>query len=153
MKPKINISLAGLDDAADILSLQKLAYQSEAHIYNDYSIPPLIQTLGEIKSQFNDHTFLKATESRKIIGSVRGYESNGTCYIGRLIVHPEKQNQGIGTILMNKIESNYNDAERFEIFTGSKSPKNIHIYHQLGYTVFKSEKLSNTLTLIYLEKK
>jgi hypothetical protein len=38
------IEQAGVEDAGEILRLQKLAYQSEARIYNDYTIPPLLQT-------------------------------------------------------------------------------------------------------------
>lgn len=33
---------------------------SEAEIYNDYAIPPLTQTLEEMKLEFENHVFLKA---------------------------------------------------------------------------------------------
>jgi hypothetical protein len=35
------ISPAAVDDAEAILALQRLAYQSEAAIYDDFTIPPL----------------------------------------------------------------------------------------------------------------
>jgi ribosomal protein RSM22 (predicted rRNA methylase) len=35
------IERATIKDAEEILDLQKLAYKSEAEIYNDYAIPPL----------------------------------------------------------------------------------------------------------------
>lgn len=41
------IERASLEDAKEILELQKLAYVSEAEIYNDYSIPPMMQTLDQ----------------------------------------------------------------------------------------------------------
>ena len=40
------VKRASFEDAKEILDLQKLAYVSEAEIYNDYSIPPLTQTSG-----------------------------------------------------------------------------------------------------------
>ncbi len=43
------IKIANISDLEEILKLQKLAYKSEAEIYNDYSIPPLLQTIDEIK--------------------------------------------------------------------------------------------------------
>ena len=43
---------ATIDDAPEILSLQKLSYLSEAQMYNDYDIPPLTQTLEELKADF-----------------------------------------------------------------------------------------------------
>jgi len=149
----MKIVKADIDDAKDILELQKIAYQSEAEIYNDFDIPPLTQTLEEIKRQFGDHIFLKTVENKNIIGSVRAYEKDGTCFIGRLIVHPEKQNQGIGTVLTNEIERCFNGVQRYELFTGSESTKNIHLYEKLGYHIFESEKLSEVVKLVYMEKK
>ena len=46
------IKRATIADAEEILSLQKLVYESEAEIYNDFTIPPLTQTLEEIKAEF-----------------------------------------------------------------------------------------------------
>jgi len=40
---------------AEILSLQKLAYQSEAKLLNDYTIQPLTQTLIELQNEFNKY--------------------------------------------------------------------------------------------------
>lgn len=139
-------------DLLDILELQKLAYQSEAEIYNDYSIPPLTQTLDEIKEDFTFQVFLKAVIKNKIIGSVRASKEEDTLYIGRLIVHPDFQNQGIGTKLLKEIEAKFNDVKRFELFTGYKSKKNLNLYRKFGYSIFKSEKISENLTLDYLEK-
>ena len=107
------IALAEKEDLGQILELQKLAFRSQAEIYNDYSIPPLIQTLEDIEQDFLTQTYLKAVINKKIIGSVRGYEDNNKCYIGRLIVHPAFQNQGYGTKLMAKIELIFRNVERY----------------------------------------
>jgi hypothetical protein len=80
---------ADISDAAEILELQKLAYQSEAVLYGDWSIPPLTQTMNEIRKEFDELTFLKVCDSDRLIGSVRASIYDGACYIGRLIVHPE----------------------------------------------------------------
>lgn len=61
----------------------------------------------------------------KIIGTVRAYEEKGICYVGKLAIHPDMQNQGIGTALMQEIEKSYN-PKRYELFVGSKSDKNIY---------------------------
>jgi len=139
-------------DLPEILELQKLAFRSQAEIYNDFSIPPMIQTLGEIKRDFLKQTYLKAIEHGKIIGSVRGYLENGTCYVGRLIVRPDLQNKGIGTKLMIEIETIFNQAQRFEIFTGFKDKKNLYLYKKLGYNQFKSEQINKNLIMVFLEK-
>ena len=146
------IALAEKEDLGQILELQKLAFRSQAEIYNDYSIPPLIQTLEDIEQDFLTQTYLKAVINKKIIGSVRGYEDNNKCYIGRLIVHPAFQNQGYGTKLMAKIELIFRNVERYEIFTGYKDEKNLYLYQKLGYKKFKLEKVHENLYFEYLEK-
>lgn len=147
------IEQADIIDAEEILSLQKLCYISEAEIYSDYSIPPLVQTKDEIKAHFEDYFFLKAVESGRIIGSVKArMSSHDTCYIGRLIVHPDFQNYGIGTQLMERIEEIFSKCKRWELMTGDKSEKNIKFYEKRGYHTFKIEKLTSKLNLVYFEK-
>jgi hypothetical protein len=72
---------ADITDAAGILELQRLAYQSEALLYNDWSIPPLTQTLDEIRREFDDKTFLKACEAERIIALVRASIHDGACHM------------------------------------------------------------------------
>ena len=67
-----SISMAGNGDAGDILALQKVAYQSEATLYQDWTFPPLTQTLLEIEAEFETRIFLKAILEEGIVGSVRG---------------------------------------------------------------------------------
>ncbi|MCD9023465.1 GNAT family N-acetyltransferase [Cohnella silvisoli] len=146
------IERASAVDAEEILSLQKLAYQSEAKIYNDFSIEPLVQTLEQLRYQFEDHIILKAVVDGAINGSVRAIEREGTCFIGKLIVNPNDQNKGIGRKLMEAIED-YFPLSRYELFTGSKSVKNIALYEKFGYTVFSERSITPDFSLVYLEKK
>jgi hypothetical protein len=83
------IEKATVSDAEEILALQKLAYRSETEIYNDFNIPPMVQTLESIQKDFKNQVFLKALIDGRIIGSVRAYSKEGICYIGRLVVHPD----------------------------------------------------------------
>jgi ribosomal protein S18 acetylase RimI-like enzyme len=146
------IAHASEADAAEILALQKLAYQSEAAIYNDWSIPPLTQTLAEIKAEFAENTFLKVCDGGKIVGSVKVSLRDGTGEIGRLIVHPGCQGKGLGTQLMLAVESEFPTVSRFELFTGSKSVSNIRLYEKLGYTIFATKPLSDLVELVFMEK-
>ena len=152
MTEQVEIFPATFEDAIEILALQKLAYLSEAQIYNDWTLPPLLQTLEEIQGEFNTHLFLKAVNKNSIIGSVRTHILGDTCYIGKLIVHPNWQNQGLGTRLIAEIEIMNQDAIRFELFTGSHSIRNLGLYHKLGYREFRRERLSKKVELVYLEK-
>jgi len=148
----IRILEAELHDLEEILALQKTAYKSEAEIHDDFSIPPLHQTLDEVKEEFEYQLFLKVVENGKIMGSVRAYAENETCFIGKLIVDPSFQNKGIGTTLLMEIEKRFDHVNRFELFTAYKSNKNLYLYTKLGYTEFKRTKVSDRLTLIFMEK-
>ena len=148
----MEILQAGNDDCIEILNLQKIAYKQEAEIYNDYGIQPLTQSISELENEFKNSLVLKCIEQDKIIGSVRAYEMDKTCFIGKLMVHPDKQNSGIGKELMLRIQEMFPDAKRFELFTGEKSLKNIHIYEKLGYKIFKKKKVSDNVSVVFLEK-
>ena len=146
------IERALLEDAAEILDLQKLAYLSEAAIYNDYSIPPLTQTLDQIQTDFEKQIVLRASVEGRIVGSVRGFMEQGTCHIGRLIVHPDFQGRGIGARLIKEIEGCFEKAGRYELFTGHLSERNLRLYRKLGYTPFAYEPATDVLTMVFLEK-
>lgn len=146
------IETADINDAEAILQLQRAAFQSEAQLYNDFEISPLTETLSQLKALFDNHVFLKATIDGRIVGSVRANINNGSCHIGRLIVDPQYQNQGIGTQLLAEIERKYPACRRFELFTGIKSQRNIRLYEKAGYRAFKTQSASNKLSLICFEK-
>jgi ribosomal protein S18 acetylase RimI-like enzyme len=83
---------------------------------------------------------------------VRARLDDGTCHVGRLVVHPRLQRRGLGTRLMREIEASYPDARRYELFTGHLSAANLRLYRRLGYQEFREDAVSPALRLVYLEK-
>lgn len=148
----MQIRLATVEDVEVILALQRLAYQSEAAIYDDFTIPPLTETLDDLKARFGDRRFLKAIEDAHIVGSVRAFRDGVTCHVERLIVHPDYRRRGIGTALLNEIETVFPDARRCELFTGYRSAGSIRLYQRLGYQEFRREQVNEKVTLVYMEK-
>jgi ribosomal protein S18 acetylase RimI-like enzyme len=148
----IRVELARPEDAAGILALQKLAYQSEARLYDDWNLPPLTQTLESLTAEFADARVMKAVAADRIVGSVRARLVEGACHVGRLVVTPQLQGRGIGTRLMTAIEAEFPAVARFELFTGSRSSGNLRLYERLGYRRVREQTLSPAVTLVYLEK-
>jgi GNAT superfamily N-acetyltransferase len=147
------IARAAESDLQAILALQKLAYLSEAALYDDYSIPPLTQTLESIREDFDRAVFLKAAEGDgQVVGSVRATANAGTCEIGRLIVHPAHRKRGIGSALMHAIEACFPQAERFELFTGERSVDNLRLYSSMGYSQFKRMHLAGEVWVVFMQK-
>ncbi len=152
MTKTISIIRAHIEDAEAILALQKRAYQSEAIIYNDQSLPPLVQTIESLNAEFVDCVILKAMDNQHMVGSVRMKLKNDICYIGRLIVDPNHQGLGIGTQLLQAAESFWNDAHSFELFTGNRSERNIQLYERHGYEIIRTEMMTSDFGLIFLQK-
>jgi ribosomal protein S18 acetylase RimI-like enzyme len=148
----LTICRAEPHDAEEILVLQKLAYQSEARLYNEWNIPPLTQSLDSLKEEFADYIVLKALTDGRIVGSVRAKITDGCCAIGRLIVHPDFQGRGVGSRLLAAIEAEFPKALKFELFTGSKSEANIRLYQRYGYLISRTQQLSPAVLLVFLAK-
>jgi ribosomal protein S18 acetylase RimI-like enzyme len=146
------ILLATVADAAELLALQKMAYQSEAELYGDPCIPPLAQTVSEMEDDLRTQVVLKASVDGKIVASARAHEIDGTAYIGRVIVSPRVQGRGLGKRIMAAIEARFPHARRFELFTGHLSTRNLGFYRSLGYTDFKTVPLTPVIQFVYLEK-
>jgi ech hydrogenase subunit C len=161
-------------DAPEILALQITAYQSEAEIYGEGSLPAQQQTLAELESDFDSVpdlakpfgwtgplpipvepgqvVFLKAVVNGKIIGAVRGYQCGDSAFLRRLIVHPYFWGRGIGRRLVTELEQAVPQAKRFEIFTGRESAKNLSHFRKLGYQDFQTVQFSPQVTWVYMQK-
>lgn len=148
----MKILKASQSDLQAILSLQYLAFQSEAVILNNPEIPPLKQTLAELQDEFNKQIFLKAVnDDDAIVGSVRCYSKGDTVYIGKLIVNPDFQGRGVGTSLLLEVEK-LCPNKRYELFTRSNNLRNLSIYKRLGYKIFDEKPVMKGLSFAYLEK-
>ena len=143
---------ANFDDLQEILQLQYLSYQSEAALFGSKDIPPLKKTLDEVIDEYKSGVILKmVNDENTIIGSVRAKETNGTAYIGKLMVHPNYRRNGYGTRLIKKIEE-YFPNKRYELFTSTRSKDNIRLYQSLGYRIFDCKAINDELQFVYMEK-
>jgi ribosomal protein S18 acetylase RimI-like enzyme len=139
-------------DLPEILNIQRLAFKDEAAFVGDLNIKPMSQTLDELIKEFELMLILAYVQNGKILGSVRGKEEGGTCFISRLVVHPSHWGRGIGRSLMHEIERSFGDAKRYELYTREDNTRTRPFYRGLGYLPFKTEKVSDSLTFVHLEK-
>ncbi|MET9240381.1 GNAT family N-acetyltransferase [Nonomuraea sp. NPDC003709] len=144
------IERATTADAGEILTLQRAAYVSEAQLYGDPYIPPLIESLEQVRKVIEGAVVLKALDAGRVIGAVRGQVSGTTCLVGRLVVAPDRQGRGIGTALLTALHEAVPEAEAFDLFTGHLSGVNLKLYRRLGYRETSRERMDDHLTLIHL---
>ncbi|MHC4249456.1 MAG: GNAT family N-acetyltransferase [Planctomycetota bacterium] len=157
----VTITEAAAEDAEAIIAVQRQAFVAQAKLYSVCTIPPLDETPDDLRNDFGKSVILKAVADGRIVGSVRGTlrddEGDGerdgdTCYVARLAVLPGLQNGGIGSALMAELEARFPDAARFELVTGHRSEKSLHLYRKLGYAPARTEEVSEKITLVFMEK-
>ncbi|MFI6731940.1 GNAT family N-acetyltransferase [Nonomuraea sp. NPDC050451] len=147
---RVLIERATTVDAGEILTLQRAAYVSEAQLYGDPYIPSLVESLEQVRKVIEGAVVLKALDAGRVIGAVRGQVSGTTCLVGRLVVAPDRQGQGIGTALLTALHEAVPEAEAFDLFTGHLSEANLKLYRRLGYRETGRERMDDHLTLVHL---
>ncbi|MEV4115580.1 GNAT family N-acetyltransferase [Nonomuraea sp. NPDC049695] len=139
-------------DAGEILTVQRAAYVSEAQLYGDPYIPPLVESLEQVRKVIESAVVLKALDAGRIVGAVRGQVSGTTCLVGRLVVAPDRQGQGLGTALLTALHEAVPQAEAFDLYTGHLSEANLKLYRRLGYRETHRERMDDHLTLVHLRR-
>lgn len=150
----LNIKRAEEKDLDAIWALQKASFTMVAKKMNKFDIPPLLQTLDDITKEYQQCIILKCVlDNIRIIGSVRGYaDENGVCRIGKLTVHPDFQNIGIGKKLMYEIETFFPNCHTFSLFTGEDTPNTLHLYEKIGYNTIRIMSM-DSINMIIMEKR
>ncbi|WP_027938447.1 GNAT family N-acetyltransferase [Anaeroarcus burkinensis] len=151
-KEDVSVKIADKSDAESILILQKEAYASEAALYGKWDIEPLRQTLEGLIAEWDEQVVLKAVLGETVAGSIRGRLQGETCCVGKLMVKPELQNKGLGKMLLYALENSFPKVRRFELFTGEKSLKNLHLYEQMGYCRERTQEIDAMLKIVFLVK-
>jgi chorismate mutase/predicted N-acetyltransferase YhbS len=141
-----------IEDAGELLTLQRAAYATEARIYGDPDLPALVQTLDELVAELRQGIAFKATDGHRIVGAVRGRVEGDLLHIGRLTVAPDRQGRGLGTALLTAIEGAVPAARRATLFTGHLSTANLRLYERLGYIEERREPLRPRVHLVHLTK-
>lgn len=152
---EIRVERARPEDAGEILTLQRAAYVAEAQLYGDPFIAPLVESLEQIRRVLADEdaVVLKAVAGPRLVGAVRAQFSDRTCLIGRLVVAPDLQGSGIGSLLMKLVEEEVTDrASALVLFTGHQSLGNLRLYRRLGYAETHRERVAAHLTLVHMRK-
>ena len=148
-----NIMQAEENDLVNILSLQKKSFMVVAERMNKFDLPPLLQNQDEICDEYQTGIILKyVSDDGQIVGSVRGcMDENRVCHIGKLIVHPDFQNKGIGRELMTEIERLFPHCHKFSLFTGEETPNTLHLYSKVGYNIVCRKEMEG-ISMIIMEK-
>lgn len=152
--PDIRVERAVPADAGQILTVQRAAFVTEAQLYGDPFILPLVESLDQVRAVLAGAAVVfVARLGPRVVGAVQGRFHEQTCVVGRLAVAPDLQGRGIGTRLMRAIEDVAAErAGTLALSTGHLSDGNLRLYRRLGYAETHRERLAAHLTLVHMRK-
>ncbi|SNS55766.1 Acetyltransferase (GNAT) family protein [Micrococcales bacterium KH10] len=152
----IEIRIEPIEDehAGELLTLRRAAFVTEAQAYGDPNIPPLTQTLNELREDLSrgDVVTLGAWSGHRLVGSLRVEFDGDKATLGRFAVAPDQQGRGIGTQLMYAILPHLpEETSEIWVFTGKDSKQNIALYTENDYED-QQDEVAGKLTYAYLRK-
>ena len=140
--------------AGEALTVQRAAYVTEAQHYHAPRIPPLVETLDELRADLASGVLaFGAWDGARLAGSVRGRVDGDRMEVARFSVAPDLQGRGIGRALLAAVEAAAPAGVRtFWLITGVDSADNLRLYRTAGYEVVGETTDAAGVTLAVLEK-
>jgi len=138
-------------DAADVMAVQRGAFLTEAQLYDDPFLPPLVETVEQLLAELGRSSGLVALAGDRLVGSVRARLEGRTLHIARLAVAPDQQGRGLGSLLLARAEG-VAPAEEALLFTGHRSASSLRLYSRAGYVEQRRAVVDDRVTLVYLRK-
>jgi len=125
---KIKLKKAIVDEADDLLEIQKKVFQPIYEKYQDHDTNPVNQSKEKFLKRFTIGDYYKIIYDHKLAGSVFVYESAP----GKMVLHiinilEEYQNKGLGQEVMKRLEMIYPEAESWELETILTEERNIYL--------------------------
>ena len=142
------------DEAGELLTLRRAAFVTEAQVMDDPHIPPLTQTLDELRADLvaPGVITLGAWSAHRLVASIRVLVEGTRATLGRFVVAPDLQGRGVGTGMLTEIVPYLPDGiSEVWIFTARDSVHNIAMYQRNGYT-YQHDQTAGDLTYAYLRK-
>ncbi|MEW2376260.1 GNAT family N-acetyltransferase [Micromonospora sp. NPDC047812] len=116
--------------ARSLLAVQHAAYAVEAALIGDDRIPPLHETLADVRAV--PLHWLGARSGPRLVGAIGWTEDDTTVGIDRLVVDPAAHRRGIGRALVGAVLSHAGNR-RVVVATGRDNRPARQLYESLGF--------------------
>jgi GNAT superfamily N-acetyltransferase len=148
---RAGVSRLGPPDAGELLTLQLAAWVREGREAGTIEIPPLLEELPDVQAQLADpsQTIWGYREGPRLIATVRTFPlPNGSAYLGRLGVVPDRFRQGLGSVMLRLAEDRLPPGiTRIELVTGIRSFGNHAFYARHGYEIYERDEAVGVVRL------
>jgi isopentenyldiphosphate isomerase len=150
----IALKKASVDDADELLALQKEVFMPLYKKYNDHETSPVTQTMERFSARFERGEYFKILFEGELAGSVFVYEkSPGLMRLHIINILEKHHNNGIAQEVMKRLELMYPEADVWELDTILTEKRNCYLYEKMGYTRTGDLKVINdNLTIISYRK-
>ncbi len=151
----VHIGPITAEHAGEVMTVQRAAYLAEARRYGAWDLPPLVETLQEIRNHLGDGTpALGAFDGPRLIGSVRSRIELDRMEVARLSVAPDVQGGGVGRRLLEGISALAPARTRVVwLFTGAESDGNLRFYESAGFVRTEEHLDAVGIRCVTLEQK
>jgi tRNA (guanine37-N1)-methyltransferase len=148
------VAVAQPSDAGELLTVQRAAFLTEARLNGTLELPPLTETLTELTTSIEGDTVLVARLRGRLVAAVRGMAKPGhRWYIGRLVVAPDLERQGIGSLMMDLIEElSPPDTHALQLLIGAASVANQGFYRRRGYVDIERTVNADGVPIVIMER-
>ncbi len=143
---RVSVVRLSVEDAGELLTVQRSAYAEQAQLHADPHLPPLTQTLSQLRAELDDPAVtalgirLPTRFGARLVAAVRlrrradGRDGE----VSRLVVVPDLQGQGLGSTLLGAVHDVVATAPggprcQLHLFTGEHSAANLRLYARHGY--------------------
>lgn len=150
----VHIGPLGPGYAGEALTVQLAAYAGVALQYRAPDLPPLTETLDELRTDLESGIpAFGAWLGPRLVGSVRGRPDGARMEVSRLSVAPDVRRRGVGRLLLAAVEAAAPPAVRLVwLVTGVASDGSLAMYRRAGYAVVGESVDAAGVALVVLEK-
>ena len=121
-------------DAGEILTLQRACWMQEQQANPDAWVPALHESLDDVRRWLPEWTVLTLRRSGRLVAAARARVEGDAWDVGRLMVAPDLQGQGLGRLMLAAVEAAApDDTTTYSLFTGAGSTGNHRFYKRAGY--------------------
>lgn len=153
---KISLCEAGLQDCAEIHSMQKTAFSALLEKYQDFDTSPATETIEVIRRKIRQpcskYYFIQADSTK--IGAMRIITlDESTKRISPIFILPQYQNMGFAQCAVHIAEDMFSETKVWRLDTIKQERKLCYLYEKLGYKpTGREELIKDGMSILYYKK-
>lgn len=147
----LNLIRASAEDARILTDISTESFGHDARTYLGKTLGPYgYNSLEWHLQKIDECDYYKIVNDNEIIGGLYISQISGSHYrLECIFIHPNKQNQKLGTQLIQLMEQSYPSARKWTLDTPSWNPRTNHFYPKLGYVKTGEEDLKFLVLNLY----